>query len=258
MTKEEREKLYTLRWYVRERWNSDYVKDDVLDILTQLLDEESLAENRPSVTGTNQKLLYCPFAQRDFPKARTRGNYARGYPRGAVVHYTAGRHSSLSQGLNYQVQEGYLYFLIDQEGNIGQNFALDSWGYHAGKSSYKGLSGNVSNELVGIEITSAGLLTPQGDHYKSWFGTQIEAKNVSTITRQTDNQAVGHYEKYTKKQEESLTKLILWLHSNNPDVFSLDLVVGHDEVSPTRKFDPGGALSMTMPEYRKQLKSLVK
>jgi len=46
---------------------------------------------------------------------------------------------------------------------------------------------------------------------------------------------------------------------NNPDVFELKCVLGHDEVAGkkgigyNRKNDPGAALSMTMTEFRNKL-----
>jgi N-acetyl-anhydromuramyl-L-alanine amidase AmpD len=258
MTQDEREKLYTIRWYVREKWGAKGMKDDVLELLGDILEPNNKMESRPSISETNQKLLYCPFANHDFPKAKTRGTYAKGYPRGAVVHYTAGRRSGLKREIQSQINNGYLYFVIDKDGNIAQNFPLDSWGYHAGKSKYNGLVGSVSNELVGIEIQCAGMVKKDGAAYKTWFNTTVKKQNVREIASKKDNQTKGYYQKYTKAQEKALTNLILWLYSNNPNVFSLDLVVGHDEVSPNRKQDPGGALSKSMPEYREYLKSLSK
>ncbi len=253
MTRDEKQKLYTIRWYIRERWGDTYSKGDVLDLLGKLLDPVSISENRPSVTSGDQHLLWCPFAETGFAAAVTRGTYATGYPQGTVVHFTAGRHNGLASALNYQVGQGHLYFVIDENGNIGQNFSLDSWGYHAGTSSYPGLSGSVSNELVGIEVQCAGKLAKQGSKYHTWFRTTVPESEVRAIPNKKDNQAQGYYEKYTEAQENALTTLILWLHKNNPSVFNLDLVVGHDEVSPGRKNDPGGSLSMTMPKYREYL-----
>jgi len=257
MTKDEKQKLYTVRWYVRECWGDANSKRDVLDLLTSLLDPESTADNRPSISTGGQHLLWCPFAETDFPHAVSRGSYAGGYPKGAVIHFTAGRRNGLVSAINYQVEQGYLYFVIDKDGNIGQNFSLDSWGYHAGQSSYQGLSGTVSDELVGIEIQCAGKLVKEGAIYKTWFGTEVEEEEVRHIPIKSANQEKGDYERYTKSQEEALTRLVLWLHKNNPDVFKLDFVVGHDEVSPGRKNDPGGALSMTMPQYREFLKQQI-
>jgi lysozyme family protein len=51
-------------------------------------------------------------------------------------------------------------------------------------------------------------------------------------------------------------KLLLWLKGNQPDVFQFEFVLGHDEVSPGRKNDPGGALSVTLPQFRERLVSM--
>lgn len=253
MTKEEKEKLYTVRWYVREKWSEPSAQDEVLEMLSGLLDSGSNPEDRPSVSATGQKLLWCPFADKDFPAGKSRGSYARGYPLGAVVHFTAGRRSGLKAGIDEQVRNKFLYFVIDKDGNIGQNFSLDSWGYHAGESSYPGLGSGVSQHLVGIEVQAAGMLKKVGSTYKTWYGETVPTADVRVIPRKNANQEAGAYQAYTKTQEEALIRLLKWLRENNPEVFDYKHVLGHDEVSPGRKNDPGGALSMTMPELREKL-----
>lgn len=257
MTKEEKQKLYTIRWYIREKWGETHSKIDVLELLSEMLDPMTLSENRPSVSDSNQHLLWCPFADTNFPSAITRGTYTDGYPKGAVIHFTAGRRNGLASQIKDQIENGYTFFVIDKDGNIAQNFPLDSWGYHAGKSSYEGLSGKVSNELVGIEIQCAGKLTHKDGEYRTWFRTTVPESEVRNILTQIDNQEQGYYHTFTELQEDALESLILWLHRNNSDVFSLDLVLGHDEVSPGRKNDPGGSLSLSMSEYRDFLKASV-
>jgi len=253
MTKEEKEKLYSVRWYVREKWGEPSAKDEVLEMLGGLLDSGSNPEDRPSISAAGQKLLWCPFADKDFASGKTRGSYARGYPLGAIVHFTAGRRSGLKAGMEEQVRNKYLYFVIDKDGKIGQNFSLDSWGYHAGESSYPGLGSGVSQHLVGIEIQAAGMLKKVGSTYKTWYGETVPAADVRVIPRKNANQAAGAYQMYTKAQEGALIQLLTWLRENNPEVFDYKYVLGHDEVSPGRKNDPGGALSMTMPELREKL-----
>ena len=256
MNKDEKKALYTVRWYVREKWGDPASRDEVLALLDNLIDPEAGPDVRPSVSEPGAKLLWCPFAETQFPRARSRGTYANGYPKGAIVHFTAGRRNGLANGLSDQVNNGFLYFLIDAEGNIGQNFSLDTWGYHAGASSYPGLPGTVSDDLVGIEVQCAGRLKKEGGVFKSWFNTIVPDADVRTVAANA-NQEAGSYEKYTTAQEESLTNLLVWLCRNNPEVFSIKFVLGHDEVSPGRKNDPGGALSMNMPDFRARLKTLV-
>ena len=107
-------------------------------------------------------------------------------------------------------------------------------------------------------VVSTGLTS--GNSWKTWFGLTIPASERRTIDSNTANQQEkGTYQKYTAAQEEALFRLLRWLKSNNPEVFSNDLVLGHDEVSGPkgighwRKNDPGGALSMTMDELRGKL-----
>jgi len=254
MNAAEKEQLFTIRWYVREKWGEESSKAEVLDLLGGLLEPGATPQDRPSVSKGGQKLLWCPFAERNFKKSRTAGSYAKGYPLGAIVHFTAGRRSGLEAGMNEQVENGYTYFVIDKDGNIGQNFSLDSWGSHAGQSTWPGLGDRVSDDLVGIEIQCAGMLEKSGSVYKTWYGETVPASDVRTVAAQTANQEAGAYQKYTAAQEDALIRLLTWLRENNPDVFSYDYVLGHDEVSPRRKNDPGGSLSMTMPALRKKLK----
>jgi hypothetical protein len=208
-------------------------------------------------------------------RMRTRGKYKKGYPQGAVVHYTAGRSRDktkcgrgkehIEQGIrgvrSAVKNRSFVYFVIDRDGNVFQNFPLNEWGYHAGSSSYPGLPGSVSDELVGIEVQNAGKLTKVKEGlYKAWFtktekGDGLFTEEEVRYTSGKDNQQRGYYHKYSEAQEEALLKLLRWMHDQGHGIFSYDFVVGHDEVAPSRKADPGASLSMTMPELRKLLKS---
>jgi len=266
--------------------------------------EEDIRDNidneRPDDGGytvpSNKKGLWYDKAVRSDGGMRTRGDYKKDYPQGAVVHFTAGRSrkkpeggtrnrsSHLEQGkqsVNSAVSKGaYCYFVIDRDGNVHQNFPLDRWGYHAGESAWKGLSGTVSNELVGIEIQNAGKLRDYWKDGRDKKHTCPEGKLAAWFTRpdkgdayfdkeedarygsDDDNIQRGWYHKYSVEQERALEELLLWLKSNNPKVFDLDLVLGHDEVAGPkgigrkRKSDPGASLSMTMTEFRKYLKKM--
>lgn len=208
----------------------------------------------------NKKILYCPFAIKNFKgmEMKVSGFYRKKYPEGAVIHYTAGQYgweNNLSG-----IDDGYLYFMIDKDGTIYQHFSLDMWGDHAGRSFVDGFDGNVSKYFVGIEVFCAGNVVKSGNKYAQWFernpNKHLPKEEVRVVSKRLDNMHQGAYHAYTKEQEESLTKLILWLKVNNPDVFNIDNVFGHDEVCypKGRKTDPGGALSMSMPKYREYLK----
>lgn len=200
--------------------------------------------------------LWYPKAWTVTPPLPTRGRYASGYPRGAVVHFTAGAYG-LSE-LDLARQLGYAYFLVDEYGGVHQGFPLDRWGSHAGKSTWPSLGDGVSRHLVGIEVDCAGILTPDGHgNFKTWWGKVVPHGDVRILPAKKgadDNRTPGAYHAFTAKQEEGLIELLLWLKDNHPTVFDFDLVLGHDEVSPGRKQDPGASLSVPMPELRSLLK----
>ena len=78
MNVEERNKLYTVRWCVRERWGDTNARDTALQLLNMLIDPTYHQDHRPSQSLPNQHLLWCPFAERNFPPAAARGTYAHG------------------------------------------------------------------------------------------------------------------------------------------------------------------------------------
>lgn len=198
--------------------------------------------------------LYYPKAIIDLHgKMQTRGTYKDNYPIGAVVHHTAGRYGT--GAIRSGLENGYLYYTIDHDGKVYQNFPINKWGYHCGQSSWPSLGSGLSNKLVGIEVASAGKVTKVGSRYKAWFDMYLDDSQVRTITKESYKcNEGGSYHKFTQAQEDSLIELLLWLKNNNPKVFNLDYVLGHSEISPTRKNDPNGSLSMPMPELRKLLK----
>lgn len=212
-------------------------------------------KDRVSASAAGQKLLWIPFAEIVKPEMKARGTYRKAYPEGLTLHHTAGHQDKLGKsGVAYGREQGHLYLFMDQYGKIFQSFPLNKWGYHAGKSSYAGLGSGVSARLVGLEVAAAGKLDKSGSGWKSYWGKPMPKEQVREVPKKNANQQAGAYQRYTAAQEASIIELCLWLKRNNPTVFNFDYVVGHDEVAPTRKNDPGGSLSMTMPALRDLLK----
>lgn len=193
-------------------------------------------------------------------KMKSQGKYKDLWPAGCVVHYTAGRYENgISDARSTQawgLEQGYSFFVISSEGEVLQSAPLDSWGYHAGASSYPGLGSSLSSKLVGIEVCSPGRVEKVKGGFKPWFNAIYSKEQVREVSGWAGVED-GYYVKFTDQQEQALIDLILYLRRGNPDVFSLDYVLGHYEVSPGRKADPGGSLSMPMANFRDLLKSKI-
>lgn len=252
----QKDSLYSARWALTKAIESDdygNVLDFAIDKIMQAKadyiapppDEEP---ERPSAVVVDQ---YPNIVKGDFD-VKTHGQYRTktGEAEGLVVHFTAGRYDA-DATLKYLSRQGLGCMVMDQFGNIimapNQYENPKLVAYHAGKSSWKGKT-SVSYYFAGMEICCAGLLDSKG---KAWYGEQIQAADVRKVEKK-DNVAAGLYHKFLPAQEKALMDYCLMQLRLNP-MFKIENVVGHDEVSPGRKTDPGGSLSMTMPEFRELL-----
>jgi hypothetical protein len=200
----------------------------------------------------------------DKPIMKTQGEFPKGFPEGAIVHFTAGRFDKGLQSaidtIEYGASQGFAYWAIAIDGTVVRGHDIRKWGYHAGVSERSPLGKSVSKRLLGIEICCAGKVTRNGDGtFSTWYGTKFP--NTSDKIRHTDGkrypeEEAGYYHKYTVEQEAALVNLLMQLREDSNGIFSFDNVFGHDEVAMPRgrKNDPGGALSVGMPEFRKFLK----
>jgi N-acetyl-anhydromuramyl-L-alanine amidase AmpD len=215
----------------------------------------------PALYSFGEGKLWIPWAS-EMTSGSRRGTRPKKYPEGAIVHWTAGHRNGLAAGAKFMKSSGMNYFLVTKEGEVGQGDPLDQWGYHAGPSSYAGVSGTVSDELVGFEVQAAGVLRKSGDFFYPWWD---EGKNLASnripisdvvYSARKANIAPGYYHAFTQEQMQGLRKALCWLHLNKPSVFQIKLILGHDEVSPGRKTDPGAALvdsngnPITMSQFR--------
>jgi len=267
-----REKLYEARWYSKEieKVATDpKVKKLAMEqtsVLTQALGGsviEGIKKEEPKIEvpqgQMGARLDWYPKAIRHVREMKTKGKYAKGWPLGAVVHFTAGRDGA-AKTIDGGIKNGYCFTCIQKDGTMVQAHPISRWGYHAGESAWKTLTGAVSDDLIGIEINNAGRVTSvTNGTFKTWFGTYLKADEVR-FTPGRENQLKGWYEKYTPAQEKTLIEFLIWLKRQAPEVFSFDHCLGHDEVAGPlgigrwRKNDPGAALSMTMNELRALLK----
>lgn len=189
---------------------------------------------------------------------KTRGFYQTKNARaeGIVVHYTAGRRGSLNAAentLRYLASRGLGCLVMDNEGVIlkARNQDFEEWASHAGRSEHKDRTW-VSRYYMGMEICCAGLLN---DYNEAWFGQKYDQKFVRSVEAK-DNVKAGKYLKYSKKQVASLINFCLWQIDTNQG-FLIENIVGHDEVAPDRKSDPGGSLNWPMPEFRQKVQDIV-
>jgi len=221
----------------------------IIETLKQILG--MIDEKEPD--RPNKKYTEPEFVVVKGVKFKTHGVYktSSGQAEGLIVHYTVSNRSRSSAigVLKYLARKGLGCMVMDEDGIIyvAENVNIfKSVAWHAGTSRWKGKTG-LSRYCMGIEICNWGKLDSRTK--------KLVPKPRKSINK--DNIKAGDYQPYTKEQELSLTNLVLWCLENNSE-FKIDMVLGHDEIAPSRKSDPGASLSMSMPKFRTYMKGLVK
>jgi N-acetylmuramoyl-L-alanine amidase len=116
--------------------------------------------------------------------------------------------------------------------------AFDTVAWHAGKSAYDGRTG-LNAFSIGIEIDNAGRLERQGDRYFSWFGREYPGDQVFQGVHRIESEA-SYWHRYQEKDIALVRDLCALLAKAYP----IRQILGHEEIAPGRKTDPGPAFPL--------------
>ncbi|AMR32703.1 hypothetical protein A0256_15370 [Mucilaginibacter sp. PAMC 26640] len=161
-------------------------------------------------------------------------------PQYLIMHYSAATttESTLSW-FPSPVAKASAHLLIGRDGAITQFVPFNRVAWHAGKSQWKGLVG-MNQFAIGIELVNGGRLAKSGD---KWFCPvdmqKVAGDNVIIATHKNETQPAA-WQDYTSIQMEVATEIGALLTST----YKLKDVLGHEDISPIRKSDPGPAFPM--------------
>jgi N-acetylmuramoyl-L-alanine amidase len=160
-------------------------------------------------------------------------------PRYLVMHYTAG--GSADQSISWLTNpraRASAHVVVGRDGTVTQLVAFNTVAWHAGRSRWDGLVG-MNHHSIGIELDNAGRLTRQGGVWRAWFGAVIPDDEVMEATHPHEEAPAG-WQIYPREQIEASLDLAREL----VEKYDLIDVVGHEDISPYRKTDPGPAFPM--------------
>ncbi len=167
------------------------------------------------------------------------GPFKAGLPDTVVIHYTAGGSArSSADWLKNPKAKASAHVVVGKQGEIIQLVPFNIVAQHAGPSTWKGRSG-LNQYSIGIEIDNAGVLTQAPDGFYTYFKKKIESENVVLAKHKLDDEVKG-WEAYTEVQIQRVEEICLALK----DAYGIGDIVGHDDIAPTRKRDPGPAYPM--------------
>jgi N-acetylmuramoyl-L-alanine amidase len=167
------------------------------------------------------------------------GSFGESLPDTIVIHYTAGSstESSVDTLTNPEVRAS-AHLVIGRDGSVTQLVPFDTIAWHAGKSAWGDRSG-LNKYSIGIELDNAGRLTKSGNQYSSWFGrTYSEEEVVHAIHRNEEEPDYWH--RFTEDQISKVYEICRLLI----DRYNIKTILGHEEISPGRKCDPGPAFPL--------------
>ena len=187
------------------------------------------------------------------------GPFAPGLPDTIVIHYTAGASAeSAIQTLCDRERRVSAHLVVGRDGWVTQLLPFDIVGWHAGRSRWSGRSG-LNHYSIGIEIDNAGQLRERDGSYQSWFGRTYPAAEVMRATHRNHGHPGAHpdirelhsyWHRYPQVQlqavEDTCAELIA--------AYGIRHILGHEEIAPDRKVDPGPAFPLD--EMRARLLAL--
>ncbi len=149
-----------------------------------------------------------------------------------VIHFTSGAsgQSSINFWKTPAAKGASAHLVIERDGTVIQCRPFNRTCGHAGKSRWKGFDG-LNSCSIGIELANAGDNAKLAARWSKLPLVKAKHKNGGPIQE---------WEAYPEAQVKSCEEVAKALVAR----YKLDDVIGHEDIAPMRKNDPGPALDM--------------
>ncbi len=157
-----------------------------------------------------------------------------------VVHYTAGASAESSiDWLTSRAARASAHIVVGRDGGVTQLVAFDRQAWHAGRSEWQGLEG-LNAHSFGIELDNGGPLQQRADGvWYTPFGLRISDEDVTLAPHRSGGPVRGWHTYSTEQLMVAADVASLLVRH-----FGLLDAIGHDDIAPGRKRDPGPAFPM--------------
>ena len=156
-----------------------------------------------------------------------------------VLHYTAG--SSYSSAIDHLCNPAHrvsAHVVIGRDGRVAQLVPFHTIAWHADPSSWAGYCMLIAHS-IGIELDNAGELQMEDGFPTTWFGRKIPTSEAVRLTHRHQSYP-GYWHNYPDIQVQRVERICRSLCAAYP----IRAIVGHDDIAPERKWDPGPAFPM--------------
>lgn len=155
-----------------------------------------------------------------------------------ILHYTAANTRSSVNTLTNPRVRASAHVVVSRDGSITQLAPFNVITWHAGKSQHKGRVG-FNKYSIGIEMENDGTLTKSGSTYRAWYGAKHKEDEVLEAKHKNSTKT-KFWHTYTQEQIETVKELCRILI----ETYELKHILGHEEIAPKRKQDPGPAFPL--------------
>ena len=170
--------------------------------------------------------------------ANNSGKFKAGEPKFLVQHYTAGGDGAASAKYLFGKHSpaSSAHFVVDRNGDVIQISDTNMITWHAGNSFWRGIS-SLNSHSIGIEIANYGYWRPGIRP-----ATAAAAESDGWLKMKHKNGGPEYlWEPYLEPQLKAVEELTKWILKTHPTIRE---IVGHDDIAPKRKIDPGPAFPM--------------
>jgi N-acetylmuramoyl-L-alanine amidase len=168
-----------------------------------------------------------------------------------IMHYTSG--SSLDSAVGWltnPTSQVSSHLVIGRDSGVAQLLPFNTIGWHAGVSQWEGYT-NLNSYSVGIELDNAGMMKRVGNQWVSSFGKAYPEADVLVAPHKAYPAVSYGWHKYTDIQIQTAVQIVAALVKT----YGFKEILGHDDIAPKRKWDPGPAFPME--SFRQQVMALV-
>ena len=164
-----------------------------------------------------------------------------------VMHFTAVTEArgSISWFLNKDAKAS-AHLIIDRDGTITQFAPFNIITWHAGESVWNGLIG-LNKYSIGIELVNGGRVVKSGNNWICPVDRKAVQDSDVIIACHKNETAESGWQVYTEIQLQTAIEV----GSALVKMYNLKDVIGHEDIAPHRKSDPGPAFPMS--SYRSKI-----
>ncbi|WP_457302154.1 N-acetylmuramoyl-L-alanine amidase [Phyllobacterium sp. P5_D12] len=165
-------------------------------------------------------------------------------PRFLIIHYTAsGPGADIARYFSQKAANVSAHLVVRRDGSVTQCVPFNLVAWHAGKSQWTGKGGikysGLNSSAIGIEIENWGPLNKSAEGWVSWTGAAVDGSKVIEARHKFGVPNCG-WEVFTTAQIETVIALAQAICST----YAIEDIMGHDDIAPGRKSDPGPAWDM--------------